>query len=117
MPNIRVNHLETAEVMQLSRDLTECLSKEFNCPTDWITFSMGSAKEQTIFCEGKALTDTVTIFVEWFDRGQEVKDAVAKILTDGVNRLKRKETEKLETVTVIFVAFDPMNYYENGTHF
>lgn len=117
MPNIRVNHLEVSEVMKLSGELTQRLSKEFDCPLDWITFSMGTSTDNTIFSEGKVLKDTVTIFVEWFDRGQEVKDAVAKILTEGVYQLERKGTEKLETVTVVFIALDPKDYYENGIHF
>lgn len=117
MPNIRVNHLEVSEVTQLSRELTHRLSKELECPLDWITFSIGTPSGNTIFSEGNVLKDSVTMFVEWFDRGQEVKDAVARILTEGVYQLERKPTEKLETVTVIFIDIDPKDYYENGIHF
>lgn len=117
MPNIKVNHLAVSEVKKLSGELTQHLSRVFDCPSDWVTFSVGTSGDETIFCEGNVLRDAVTIFVEWFDRGQEVKDAVAKILTDGVNQLERSGEEKLETVTVVFIAFDPNDYYENGVHF
>lgn len=49
--------------------------------------------------------------VFWFDRGQEIQDKAAKIITKHINSIGYK------SVDVIFHPLDKMKYYENGEHF
>ncbi|WP_297421150.1 DUF1904 family protein [Clostridium sp.] len=49
--------------------------------------------------------------VSWFDRGQEVQDTEAKIITKYVNSIEYK------SVNVIFHHLEKSRYYEDGEHF
>ncbi len=117
MPHIRISGLEIPRVKALSAELSEDLATVIECPTDWLTFSVGAMGDGNLFCNGELLKDTVFVHVEWFDRGQEVKNAVAKIITDGVLRTKRLKFAEIETVDVIFINLEKSDYYENGEHF
>jgi len=49
--------------------------------------------------------------VAWFDRGQEIQDETARIITKYIN------LAGYENVDVIFFPLNKSNYYENGSHF
>lgn len=120
MPNFKVTGLNTETVKKLSFDLSESLSKIIDCPVDWITFSMGATDENCIFCNGQLLKDTIFVYVEWFDRGLDIKNKVAEIINNGIfdlNKGKSKEIETIETVDIIFVNLEKGDYYENGESF
>jgi hypothetical protein len=51
--------------------------------------------------------------VLWFDRGQEVKDKVAVVITEQIRSALGKELD----VAVIFIALEPASYYDNGSHY
>ncbi len=117
MPHIRINGLDIPKVKQLSKDLSENLAEVVECPIDWISFSVGAAGEGSVFCNGELAKDTVFAYVEWFDRGLDAKNAVAKIITDSILGSGKAEFSEVETVDVIFIDLDKSNYYENGEHF
>ncbi len=117
MPIIKVSGLDIPRVKTLSAEITDDLAKAIDCPTDWITFTVGALGDGNIFCMGELVKDTVYVHVEWFDRGAETKTAVAKIITDAVLQTKRIKSTKIETVDVIFVNLEKSDYYENGEHF
>lgn len=117
MPHIRMSGLDVPRVKALSAHLSQDLSKTIGCPIDWITFSVGNFGDGNIFCDGKIVRDTVFVHVEWFDRGSEVKDTVARIITDGIFETKRCKFSEIETVDVIFVDLKKEDYYENGQHY
>ncbi|OOB80536.1 MAG: hypothetical protein BEN19_04375 [Epulopiscium sp. Nuni2H_MBin003] len=117
MPHIRVTGLDIPKVKALSAELTESLSQVIKCPADWITFSIGALGDGDIFCNGNLLKDTVYVTVEWFDRGKNAKNLVAKILTEGILKAKSFEFDEINSVDVIFVDIEKENYYENGKHF
>ncbi len=117
MPNIRFTCLEISKVKDLSKTITLPLAEVIGCPNDWITFSADRMGDGYLFCEGEVVKDSVFAYVEWFDRGEHVKDAVAKIITDAVMDTKRDASETIETVTVVFTHIDKDNYYENGVHY
>lgn len=52
--------------------------------------------------------------VLWFDRGQDVQDQVAELITKAV-RAELEEPE--QDVAVIFSALTPSAYYDNGSHY
>lgn len=115
MPNLKVSNMNKEEVICLSERLSDALSSIFDCPSDWITYTMETAGESSVICCGKSLNDTVFINVEWFDRGQEVKDRAAHAITEAVRKLP--QGERFETITVIFTALGKESYYENGEHY
>ncbi len=117
MPNIRFSGIDIPRVKKLSEILSESLAKAIDCPIDWITFSIGAMGDGNLFCNGKLLGDTVFVHVEWFNRGLDVKDAVAKIITDSVLDTKRFKFAEIKTVNIIFVDIEKSNYYENGVHY
>jgi phenylpyruvate tautomerase PptA (4-oxalocrotonate tautomerase family) len=65
------------------------------------------------FHEGASNSGYPFIEVLWFDRGQEVKDLVADIITRKLNSLLLAE----QNIAVVFTAIDPANYYDNGQHY
>lgn len=116
MPNIKVTGISVPEVKKMSLELSGSLSEAVDCPIDWLTFSIG-ATDGEIFCNGEILNDTVFIHVEWFDRGIEAKNSVAKIITDYILENEINNFKHIETVDVIFVNLEKSDYYENGEHF
>ncbi len=120
MPNIKATGFTALEVQKISKLSTEKLAKAVGCPLDWITFIAETTEKEVMFSNGEVVRDTVFLQVEWFDRGQEMKDLVAKILTDVImelSRCDRAENEGIETIDIFFVDMEKTNYYENGTHF
>lgn len=116
MPNIKIIGLENTKVSKLSGCLSQTLAKIVDCPSDWFTFFCSSADSDIMFCEGEKLTDSVFIYVQWFDRGQAVKDLVAKAITEAIFSTN-DETAKIENVSIIFLDTLKSDYYENGTHY
>ncbi len=117
MPNFKISGLDVPKVKKMSSLLSKELANVIECPVDWVTFSTDCLSNGNIFCDGKLLEDTVFIHVEWFDRGRDVKNKVAKIITEGIMDKRQTEFSKIETVDIIFVDLDKSNYYENGEHF
>ncbi len=109
MPNIKVSGVAVNHVQALSKELSIGLSKTIDCPEDWITFMYGN---ECVFSSGEVLQDTIFVYVDWFDRGQEVKDRVAIILSDALMQL-----EKIVTVNVIFNDMKKTDFFENGNHY
>ncbi len=106
MPRIIFDNLDNKTVKMLSTNLTSSLSKAIDCPEDWFTFV---AQNNGMFCGGEEIDDTVFVSVEWFDRGEKVKNTVAGIITDVVSDIKT-----VETVTIVFKKLEKPDYYENG---
>lgn len=115
MPNIKTIGFTSSEVQELSKQATPELAKIIGCPADWITFIAETAEKDVIFCNGEVVQDTIFMQVEWFDRGQETKTALAKILSDLT--VKLRNDVQIEYVDILFVDMEKTNYYENGAHF
>lgn len=117
MPNIKISHLETKYVKRLSQQHTEQLANLIECPLDWLTFCVQSVENVSLFCEGKPIHDTVSVHVEWFDRGQDIKQKVATYLTKAILSLNETEKHQIEYVNIIFVDLKKSDFFENGTSF
>lgn len=61
--------------------------------------------------DGEIVKGDPVVEVSWFDRGQEVQDKAAKIITKFIHLLE------YPNVDVIFFPLDENKYYENGEHF
>ena len=90
--------------MYLINELQELLQ----CPRDYFSLSA----EQAIYIkDGEIVEGDPVVEVSWFDRGQEVQDKAAKIVTKYINSLGHINVE------VIFMVFEENRYYENGEHY
>ncbi|MDG2739264.1 DUF1904 family protein, partial [Vibrio parahaemolyticus] len=63
--------------------------------------------------EGEVSAAYPFVEVLWFDRGQEVQDEVAKLITQQVRGIAGADID----VAVIFSALSPKAYYDNGEHY
>ncbi|WP_410506419.1 DUF1904 family protein [Haloimpatiens sp. FM7315] len=78
------------------------------CPREYFTIEL--VKSQFI-SDGTLNLDYPFVEVHWFDRGQEIKDKVAKCITKYVRKMGH------ENVDVIFIAISGNDYFENGKNF
>lgn len=109
MPHLRIRGLSEKSVQQLSLELPPVLSKLLQTPEDHFTVERVSTQ---FFCQGKASEGAPMIEVFWFDRGQDMKDQCAQVLTE-----KLQSVSKSDSLVVIFFAIPKNSYFENGRHF
>ncbi len=82
---------------------------------------MGSPREDftfeyiytTFFHEGEVSPAYPFVEVFWFERGQEVRDTVAQVVTKQVKEIVGEDNN----VAVIFTALEPSAYYDNAKHY
>lgn len=117
MPMLRFNGLDATKVQTLSKKLSQPLSEAIGCPTNWLYYTNISSDDSAIFCNGNEVTNEVYVHVEWFDRGQEIKDQVAKIITEMIQDNSVISCPDSMDVTVIFIELEKSSYYENGEHY
>ena len=85
------------------------LVEAVKCPRDY--FEIECIKSVAIR-DGKIADVYPFVEVAWFDRGQEVQDIVAKIITNNI-----RENLNIESMDLAFTVFEKEKYYENGEHF
>jgi hypothetical protein len=108
MPMLKFKGIETEEVCAISKNLIDELQELIQCPRDYFSLSV----DKSVYIkDGEIVKGEPIVEVSWFDRGQEVQDKAAKIITKYVNSLE------YPNVDVIFFTLDEINYYENGEHF
>ncbi len=109
MPHIRFRGITEEHSAVLSQRLSEGLSDRVGVPVDHFTYEHVATRFYFDGQEGGAYP-----FVEvfWFDRGQSVKDEVAKFITETILHIGYKGD-----VAVVFMPLEPANYFENGQHF
>ncbi|USD60972.1 DUF1904 domain-containing protein [Vibrio sp. SCSIO 43140] len=110
MPHLRFRALEQEMVKTLSSPLVDELLPLMDCPREDFTIEHISS---TFFFDAQQSYAYPFVEVLWFDRGQEVKDKVASVITNQVRSVLGKERD----VAVIFVALEPNSYYDNGNHY
>lgn len=109
MPQIKIRGIKPSEICKVSESLIDELVLVVNCPRDYFeievinSVAIRDSKEQSAY---------PFIEIAWFDRGQDIQDEVARIIT-----LVFKEKLKIENLDLAFVNFNKSCYYENGKHF
>lgn len=114
MPHIRISGMERQQVMHMSEALVDQLAEVVGCPRDHFTIEL--LPTEFIFDDKMDANRYPFVDVQWFDRGQQVQDEVAVIVTDAVCGQLKAEEKELD-VCVRFFPLDPLRYYENGRHF
>lgn len=107
MPMLKIRGIEEREVLEISKNLIDELEKVIECPRDYFTIEL---IKSTYIMDGEVVNAPKIVEVAWFDRGQDIQNKVAKIIT---KYLKNSE----ECLDVIFSNLSTNNYYENGEHF
>ncbi|UXI01877.1 DUF1904 domain-containing protein [Photobacterium sp. TY1-4] len=111
MPHLRFRAVEFDNVKAMSTALVDELQPLMACPREDFTVEHVST---TFIFDGEVSDAYPFVEVLWFDRGQEVQDQVAEVITRQV----REELEDTELdVAVIFTPLSPAAYYDNGTHY
>ncbi len=111
MPHLRFRAVEPQTIQILSSTLLDDLQPLMDCPRDDFTFEYIYS---TFFHEGEVTEAYPFVEVLWFDRGQEVKDKVAKAITQ---RVREAIEEEVEYVAVVFTGLEGSNYYDNAEHY
>lgn len=108
MPALKFKGIEVEKLRSSSKGLVDELEQLLQCPRSYFTLEV----TQSIFVrDGELVEGSPVVEVAWFDRGQQVQDEAAKIITKYVNVMGYKE------VDVIFLNLEKNRYYENGEHF
>ena len=108
MPHIRCRGMQRDIVVAISETLVEQLAELTKTPAAHFTIEYIPAEFIATRFGGQAYP-----FIElfWFDRGQEMQDAAAQLITSIVK-------SKLEMdVAVVVQPLQRTNYYDNGQHY
>ncbi|MCM3145246.1 DUF1904 family protein [Brevibacillus sp. MER 51] len=108
MPHLIVRGIQAEQMATISEPLAVELAALCQCGTD--NFTIECLQTTGVFGE-KIVESFPFIEVAWFERGQEVRDQFAQIVTKHVLSLGIPEVE------MAFVAYQKESYYANGEHF
>ena len=114
MPHIRISGMERQQVMHMSETLVDQLAEVVGCPRDHFTIEL--LPTEFIFDDKMDANRYPFIDVQWFERGQQIQDKVAEIITKTVRNQLKAEEKELD-ICIRFFPLDPFKYYENGRHF
>lgn len=109
MPQLKFRGIKEDSILTLSTPLVDRLQEVLACPRDYFTIEVMNS---TFVSQGKITDGYPLVEVAWFDRGQEVQDIVAKIITNNI-----RENLNIESMDLAFTVFEKEKYYENGEHF
>lgn len=108
MPILKFNAIAVHNVCTMSQGLVDDLQKLMQCPREYFSLEV----VQSIYVkDAEIISGPPMVEVYWFDRGQEVQDQAAKIITKFIQDTGHPD------VDVIFFALAENRYYENGEHF
>lgn len=108
MPALKFNSIDGKRALTISNELIDELQELIQCPRDYFSIEVIQSK---FIMDGKFVGGPQTVDVLWFDRGQDIQDKAAKIITKHISAIGYKN------VDVIFHPLDHSKYYENGEHF
>lgn len=107
MPMIKIKGIPQEEVIKESKELIDSLVEIIECPRDYFTIELVN---NTFIKDGEIATPPTIVEVAWFNRGQDIQDKVAEVIT---NHFKKDR----ECLDVFFKSLEHNCYYENGEHF
>lgn len=110
MPHFRFRAVESQTVKSLSKTLIDDLEDLMKSPRGDFTFEY---IHTDFYHEGAVNSAYPFVEILWFDRGQDVKNRVAEVVTQQV----REQIGADVDVAVIFTALTPDSYYDNAEHY
>ncbi|MGG1400352.1 DUF1904 family protein [Bacillus salipaludis] len=108
MPHLFIRGVTVEQVKTISKSLVQELADLCACGTDNFTFEV---VQSTFVFEEREVPGYPFIEVKWFERGQEIRDEFANIITKQIQSLEIPEVE------VAFSTFKESDYYFNGKSF
>lgn len=108
MPQLLIKGISVEQVKTISKPLVQELAELCACGTDNFTLEVMNS---TFVFDGKEVPGYPFIEVKWFERGLEIQNEFANIITKQVHSLGIPEVE------VAFTTFIESNYYLNGKSF
>ncbi len=105
MPHLLIRGVSPDQIRTISEPLIEELAKLFQCPPDHILLE---CLHTTAIFHGETVPSFPFIEVNWFDRGQEVRDQAAYCIDRHVRSLGIAELE------IAFKIYEANGYYANG---
>jgi hypothetical protein len=108
MPQLIFKGVTVDQVKKISTALVQELALLCNCDID--NFTLEIVHSTFVFNE-EEVPGFPFIEVKWFDRGQEVQDQFANIMTKHIHSLDIQEVE------IAFTVFLESAYYLNGKNF
>ncbi len=108
MPALRFRAIDMNKALSISKLMIDDLQELIQCPREYFSIEVVNS---SFIMDEKVVEGLPAVDVLWFDRGQEVQDKAAMIITKHINLLGYKN------VDVIFQALEKSRYYENGEHF
>ena len=108
MPHLFIRGVSIDQVKTISPSLVQDLADLCACGTDNFTLEIVNS---TYVYDGKEVPCHPLIEVKWFERGQEIQDQFAEIITKYLQTLEILEVE------VAFSTFQESAYYLNGKSF
>ena len=108
MPIIKIKAISQNDVSKISKTLIDDLQKATQIPREHFTLELPTS---IYIVDGQVVDGPPMVEVFWFDRGQELQDQVAGILTRHI------QSAGYSDVDVIFTILERNRYYENGEHF
>ncbi|TWD96567.1 uncharacterized protein DUF1904 [Neobacillus bataviensis] len=108
MPQLIFKGISVNQVKKISTLLVKELADLCECETDNFTLEI---PESTFVFNDNEVQGFPFIEVKWFERGQELQDQFAKIITKHVHSVNITEVE------VAFSVFLEAAYYLNGKNF
>ena len=110
MPHLRFRAIEREPLARCSGELVEKLSALTGAPAAHFTLE----RVQTEFIlDGQTVPGSTFVELLWFDRGQQVQDAAAQIITQVI----QGELGPQQDVAVVVFPLTRTAYYDNGKHY
>ena len=105
MPKLIFKGVEVEEIKEMSTQLVNTLAEIANAPRNVFTIE---CVESTFIYDGEIVQPAPVVEVKWIERGQIVKDQVAKTIDQAVR------ARGYEHVEVIFSELKKGDYYINA---
>lgn len=106
MPHLLFRGVQAEQLRAVTTPLAEELAALCQCGTD--NFTMACLHTTSVFGENPDESSFAFIEVGWFERGQQVRDSFAHLITSYVQKLGISEIE------IVFHAYHEDSYYING---
>ncbi len=108
MPQLLIKGISVEQVKTISKPLVQELAELCACGTDNFTLEVMNS---TFVFDGEEVPGYPFIEVKWFERGLEIQNEFANLITKQVHSLGIPEVE------IAFTTFRESNYYLNGKSF
>ncbi len=108
MPQIRMRGVQAEKIAPVSKDLVDQLHAITGTAREHFTIEL---THSTYILDGAVVPSIPFVEIAWFDRGQEVQDRVAQVVTAAMKQAGYPELD------MVFTLMERSRYYENGQHF